>query len=259
MRVITLLNQKGGVGKTTTCINLGAALSLRGFKCLLIDIDPQGNLSQSAGLDDLSEEEPTTYEVLTGSADINQAIRSTQSGYNILPTDIRLSAAEIELASAERRNHILKNALRGLKRQYDFVLIDPPPSLNIFTVMTLTAATEVIIPVQAQYLPLRGVATLRDTVKLIKQRFNPELKIAGVLLTFYHSNQNLDNDVREALETAFGDRVFKTMISQNSKIAEAPSYGLDVIAYSARSKGATQYKQLAGEILGENHETTEGG
>ena len=246
MRVITLVNQKGGVGKTTTAINIGSALSLCGLKCLLIDIDPQGNLSQSAGYDELAEDEITTYEVLKGK-DINRAIK--KSSYDVLPTDIRLSAGEIELVSADRRNYLLKDALGKLKKSYDFVIIDSPPSLNIFTLMALTAATEIVIPVQAQYLPLKGVAQLRDTVELVKSRFNPELEIAGVLLTFYHGNYNLDNDVLEALEQAFEGKVFKTKISQNQKIAEAPSHGKDVISYSPRSKGSKQYQELAEELL----------
>ena len=159
MRIITLLNQKGGTGKTTTAINICAALSLCGFKCLLVDIDPQGNLSQSAGFDDLSDGDITTYEVLTGS-DINKAIKmkhvkssheNIKSSYDILPTDIRLSAAEIELVNADNRNYLLKNAFKKLKKSYDFIIIDSPPALNILTLMALTAATEVIIPVQAQY------------------------------------------------------------------------------------------------------------
>lgn len=256
MRIITFLNQKGGTGKTTSCINVGAALSRCGLKCLLVDIDPQGSLSQSAGFDELSDGDVTTYEVLTGE-DINRAIRTkhAKNEYDLLPTDIRLSAAEIELVNADRRNYLLKDALGKLKKSYDFVLIDCPPSLNIFTLMALTAAKEVIIPVQAQYLPLRGVAQIRDTVALVKDRFNPELEITGVLLTFFHDNWNLDKDVLEALEQAFGNKVFKTKINQNNKLAEAPSHGKDVLEYSINSNGSKQYRALAEEILG--HETTE--
>lgn len=255
MRIITLLNQKGGTGKTTTAINVGAALSRCGLKCLLVDIDPQGSLTQSAGFDEyLTEDDLTTYEVLQGS-DINRAIRSKKDAYDVLPTDIRLSAAEIELVNADRRNYLLKDALGKLKKSYDYIVIDSPPALNILTLMALTAATEVIIPVQAQYLPLKGVAQLRDTVELVKSRFNPELEISGVLLTFYDERRNLDKDVLEALEQAFEGKVFKTKISTNTKLAEAPSYGKDVIAYSINSKGSVQYRALAAEIL--KHETTE--
>lgn len=255
MRVITLLNQKGGTGKTTTAINVGAALSRCGLKCLLVDIDPQGSLSSSGGFDELSDGDMTTYEVLNGE-DINRAVKSSKNGYDVLPTDIRLSAGEIELVNAERRNYLLKDALGKLRKKYDFILIDCPPSLNIFTLMALTAATEVIIPVQAMYLPLKGVAQIRETVELVKSRFNPELEISGVLLTFYDERRNLDKEVLEALEQAFEGKVFKTKIAQNTKIAEAPSYGKDVINYSINSKGSVQYRALADEILGK-HETTE--
>ena len=256
MRIITLLNQKGGTGKTTTAINVGAALSLCGLKVLLVDLDPQGNLSQSAGFDELSDGDVTTYEVLKGE-DINRAIKTkhVKAPYDVLPTDIRLSAGEIELVNVDRRNYLLRDALSKIKKSYDFILIDCPPSLNIFTLMALTAATEVIIPVQAQYLPLKGVAQIRDTVELVRDRFNKSLKIGGVLLTFFDDRRNLDKDVLEALEQAFEGKVFKTKISTNTKIAEAPSYGKDVINYSINSKGSVQYRALADEIL--RQETTE--
>lgn len=250
MRVISLINQKGGTGKTTTCINTGAALSLCGFKCLLIDIDPQGSLSQSAGYDDLGEGDLTVYEVLKG-ADINQAIRTKRDSkiaYDVLASDIRLSAGEIELVNDPKRNYLLKESLEKLKKKYDFVLIDCPPSLNIFTLMALTAANEIIIPVQAQYLPLKGVAQIVDTVNMVKLHYNPDILICGVLLTFFDERRNLDKDVLDALKEAFGDKVFKTTISTNTKIAEAPSHGQDILSYSANSKGATQYKHLALEL-----------
>ena len=253
MRVIAFINQKGGVGKTTSCINVGAALARCGLRCLLVDTDPQGSLSASVGFNSLSDGDVTIYEVLKG-ADVNGAIktkifRRRSVSYDVLPADIRLSAGEIELVTADRRNYLLKDALSNLKRAYDFVLIDCPPSLNIFTLMALTAATEVIIPVQAQYLPLNGVAQLRDTIELIKQRYNPELEIAGILLTFFNEHRNLDKEVLEALEQAFAGKIFNTKIAQNTKVAEAPSYGTDVIEYSANSKGALQYRELAEELL----------
>ena len=249
MRIITLLNQKGGTGKTTTTINVGAALARSGREVLLVDMDPQGNLSQSAGFDELSDGDATTYEVLKG-ADINGAVKTKhdRASYDILPTDIRLSAGEIELVSVDRRNYLLKDALSYLKKSYDYILIDCPPSLNVFTIMSLTAATEVIIPVQAQCLPLKGVAQIRDTVALVRDRFNKSLQIGGVVLTFFDERRNLDRDVLEVLEQAFGGKVFKTKISTNTKIAEAPSYGKDVINYSYTSKGSLQYRALAEEI-----------
>ena len=245
MRVIALINQKGGTGKTTTAINVGSALSRCGLKCLLVDIDPQGNLSQSSGYDELEDGDITTYEVLKG-VSILSGIE--EGGYDVLPTDIRLSAAEIELGSNDEDKYLLKNALKRVEDRYDVVIIDSPPSFNILSLMALTAATEVIIPVQAMYLPLKGVAQLRETIELVKEQFNPELEIAGVLLTFFDGRRNLDKDVLEALEQAFEGKVFKTKISQSTKIAEAPSYGKDVIAYSPSSKGAKQYIALAKEI-----------
>lgn len=248
MRVISFMNQKGGVGKTTTCLNVGAALSLCGFKVLLVDVDPQASLSQSAGFDELRETEPTVYEVLKGS-DINAAIRSHGGRYDVLPSDIRLSGGEIELVTKSRRNELLRDALRALKTEYDYILVDCPPSLNIFTLMALTASTEVIIPVEAQYLPLKGVSQIVDTVKLVKGQINPKLDVGGILVTFYDERRNLDRDVLEALKGYFGDKVFKTTISRNTKVAEAPSHGEDVFEYSANSRGAEQYKALAAEVI----------
>lgn len=247
MKVLSFINQKGGVGKTTTALNVGAALSLCGFKVLLVDIDPQGNLSQSAGFDEIGDNEPTIYEVLKG-GDINAAIRSHAGRYDVLPADIRLSAGEIELASSKRRNELLRAALGKLRESYDFALVDCPPSLSVFTLMALSAADEVIIPVQAQYLPLKGVAQIVDTVELVKSRFNPGLEIGGVLLTFYDGRRNLDTDVLEALSGFFGKKVYKTTISQNTKLGEAPSHGKDIFEYSPTSKGAKQYRELAKEV-----------
>ncbi len=248
MRVISFMNQKGGVGKTTTCHNVGAALSLCGFKVLLVDIDPQASLSQSAGFDEIGDDEPTVYEVLKGS-DINAAIRSHNGRYDVLPSEIRLSAGEIELVTRSRRNELLRDALRALKTEYDFILVDCPPSLNIFTLMALTASDEVIVPVEAQYLPLKGVSQIVDTVKLVKSQINKELNIGGILVTFFDKRQNLDREVLEALKDYFGDKVFSTTISRNTMVARAPSHGEDIFEYSARSRGAEQYKALAEEIV----------
>ena len=249
MKVITLLNQKGGTGKTTTCLNLGAALSFCGLKCLLVEMDPQSSLSISCGFNALTDDDITTYEVLTG-ADINDAVKTKQAkkSYDVLPTDIRLSAGEIELVETKRRNFLLRDALQRLKKKYDVVLIDSPPTLNIFSMMTLTAADEVIIPVQAQYLALTGVAQIRDTLKIVKERFNNKLEIGGVLVTYYDNRRNLDREVADALAEAFPGKVFKTKISNNTKVAEAPSYGQDILEYSPSSKGAEQYKALAKEV-----------
>ena len=247
MKVLSFINQKGGVGKTTTALNLGAALALCGFSVLLVDIDPQGNLSQSAGFDQIGDDELTTYEVLKG-ADVNAAIRSHAGRYDVLPADIRLSAGEIELATNKSRNTLLRGILGKLSKPYDFVLVDCPPSLSVLTLIALSAADEVIIPVQAQYLPLKGVSQIVDTVELVKSRFNDKLEIGGVVLTFFDGRRNLDADVLEALNGYFGDKVYKTSISVNTKLAEAPSFGKDIFEYSPTSKGAKQYRELAGEV-----------
>ena len=247
MKVLSFINQKGGVGKTTTCINVGAALALCGFSVLLVDIDPQGDLSESAGFAQIGDDELTTYEVLKG-ADINAAIRSHNGRYDVLPTDIRLSAGEIELVSDNKRNTRLRDALGKLSKPYDFVLVDCPPSLSIFTPIALSASDEVIIPVQAQYLPLKGVSQIVDTVELVRERFNPSLEIGGVVLTFYDDRRNLDAGVLDALSGYFGKKVYKTKISVNTKLGIAPSHGEDIFGYSPTSKGAKQYRELAGEV-----------
>lgn len=246
MKVLSFINQKGGVGKTTTALNVGAALSLCGFECLLVDMD-SGDLSQSAGFTEIGDDEPTVYEVLKG-GDINAAIRSHNGRYDVLPSDIRLSAGEIDFASDNKRNTLLRAALGKLSKTYDFVLVDCPPSLSVFTVIALSAADEVIIPVEAQYLPLSGVSRVVDTINLVKSRFNPSLEIGGVVLTFYDGRRNLDGDVLEALSGYFGDKLFKTTISRSTKVGEAPSHGKDIFEYSPKSNGAKQYRELAGEI-----------
>lgn len=245
MRVISFTNQKGGVGKTTTCFNVGTALSLCGLNVLFIDSDPQGDLSTMSGYKNISEEDITLYDVLHGE-DINKAIKKKDS-FSIIVSDETLSRGEIDLVKENRT--ILKEALEKLETNFDYILIDCPPALNVLTVDSLTATNEVIIPVQAQYLPLKGVARLRDTIEKTRSSLNPDLKIGGVVITFYDSRRNLDNEVKESLESAFGAKVFKTMISTNIKIAEAPSHSMSIFDYAPRSKGAQQYKALAKEII----------
>lgn len=248
MKKIAFINQKGGTGKTTSALNVGAALARDGYKVLLIDIDPQGNLTTSAGLAELAENEPTVYEVLKGS-DINKAIRSKKGAYDILPTDIRLSGADIELSAIAGRDYILKEAIESLKVEYDYILIDCPPSLSVITLMGLTASDSVIIPVQAQYLALKGMAQLIDTIKLVKKRMNTGLEIAGVLLTMYDGRKNLDREILENVKAAFPSKVFNTTISNNVALAEAPGFGMDIYEYKPDSKGALQYEQLTDEII----------
>lgn len=250
-RVISFTNQKGGVGKSTTCFNVGKALSLCGLNVLFIDSDPQGDLSTMSGHGSLSDEELTLYDVLHGE-DINKAIKEGD-GFSVIVSDETLTRGEIDLVKEKRT--VLKDALNRLERHFDYILIDCPPSLNILTLDALTTSDEVIIPVQAQYLPLKGVARLKETIEKTRSTLNPDLKIGGVVVTFYDGRRNLDQQVRESLESAFGAKVFETAISINTKIAEAPSHGMSIFDYAPRSKGALQYKALAKEIH-QQHETT---
>lgn len=246
--IIAFVNQKGGVGKTTTALNVGAGLAREGKKVLLIDTDPQGSLTISAGIQ-LKDGDPTVYEVLKGT-DINTAIQTVKSGkYNILPADIMLSGADIELSSVPGREMILREAIGQLKKDYDYILIDCPPSLSIITLMGLTAANSVIVPVQAQYLALNGMAQLIDTINLIRKRMNPQLEIGGVLATLYDPRKLSDREVLENITTAFPDKIFKTTISSGVALAEAPSFGKDIFEYKPKSKGAEQYKALVTEII----------
>lgn len=249
MAIITFVNQKGGVGKTTSCLNVGAGLSRKGKRVLLIDTDPQGNLTISAGVK-LKDGEPTIYEVLKGSADINGVIRQQPGGgYDIIPADIMLSGADIELSSVPGREMILKEAIAQLRTAYDYILIDCPPSLSIITLMGLTASNSVIVPVQSHYLALNGIAQLMDTVKLVKKRMNPQLEVGGVIVTQYDNRLILHKEVLQSLQAAFPGKVFKTMISNSVTLAEAPSFGQDIFQYKPSCKAAEQYKALVGELL----------
>lgn len=249
-KVIAFVNQKGGVAKTTSALNIGAALAIEGKKVLLIDLDPQGSLSKCAGFRDL-DNAPTTYEVIKGEADINSAIKTKQgvAAYDLLPTDIRMSGAEIELISVPGRDTLLREALEGLKRPYDYVLIDCSPSLNILTLMALTAADELIIPVAAQYMPLDGMAQLLPTVELVKKRLNKGLEVGGVIITMYDSRRSLDKEIIEAVKKKFPNQTFKTVVKNNSKLAEAPTFGKDIFEYEPKSSGAEAYRSIAKEII----------
>ena len=250
MKILSFVNQKGGVAKTTSALNIGAALAIEGKSVLIVDLDPQGSLSKCAGFRSL-DDDPTTYEVIKGDADINQAIKTKQgvAAYDILPTDIRMSGAEIELISVPGRDTLLKEALDGLKKPYDYVLIDCSPSLNILTLMALTASNKIIIPVAAQYMPLDGMAQLLPTVELVKKRLNKGLEIGGVIVTMYDSRRSLDKEIIEAVKKKFPTQTFKTVVKNNSKLAEAPTFGKDIFEYDAKSAGAEAYKAIAQEII----------
>lgn len=247
MQIISLVNQKGGVAKTTTVLSVGASLANQKRKVLLIDTDPQGSLTTSAGVT-LGDNDTTIYEVLQGTADINETIKHV-GAYDLIPADINLSGADITLASVAGRDLLLKEALADLKTAYDYIIIDCPPSLSTITLMNLTASNSVIIPVQATYLALKGMAQLLDTIKLVKKRLNPELEILGAVVTMYDHRKNLDNEILENIREAFPGKTFETTISNNVAIAEAPAFGKDIISYKPASKGALQYEALTAEII----------
>lgn len=248
MKVISFVNQKGGVAKTTSCVNIGASLADQGKTVLLVDLDAQGSLTTSTGLREIGADELTTYEVLKG-ADIKEATRTLSNGLSILPTDIRLSGAEIELSSVPGREFLLREALSELESVFDYVLIDCPPSLGVLTLIALTASDGVIVPVKADYLALKGMSQLVDVINVVKRRMNPGLEIVGVIATFFNSRRNLDQQIVDQIETFFPGKLFETKISQNTALAEAPSQGKNIFEYDSRSKGAQQYKTLAEELI----------
>lgn len=245
MKVIAITNQKGGVGKSTTAYNVGAGLSRKGLKVLLVDADPQGDLSTMAGYRELPEEDLQLYDVLHGKP-MSEAIHKTEE-VEIVPSDDFLSIAEIDLVNESR--HVLRDALRGLQDEYDYVIIDCPPSLNVLTYDALVASDGVIIPCQADYLPLKGVARLRHTIEEVKAKFNPDLEVMGIVVTRYNDRRRLDQAVRESLERGFSGKLYETTIPENKALAEAPGAGQSIFVFSPRSKGAKHYKALVDEIL----------
>ena len=248
--ILSFINQKGGAGKTTTALNVGAALTKKGYTVLLIDLDPQGNLTTAAGLQPQEVADvPTVYEVLKGEIDVNEAIRATAAGYDVLPTDIRQSGADIELSGTAGRDFILREAIDRITKEYDYILLDCPPALSIITIMALTACNEAVIPVQAQYYALQGTAQLMKTFEMIKRRTNLDLSLCGVVVTIYDGRKNLDREVLESVRGAFGEKVFATQIRNNVSLAEAPAFGQDVFAYKPDSAGAEDYKALTDEII----------
>jgi len=245
-KVIAVLNQKGGVGKTTTCINLAAYLAKSGKKVLVCDVDPQGNSTSGLGVDK-NTLSATLYDVLFSRAKASEAIQKPlDRGLFLLPSNSRLANAEVELVGQESRESRLKTALADL--DYDFILIDCPPSLGLLTINALTAADEVLIPVQAEYYALEGLSQLLTVIQEVRKGLNPHLAVMGVVITLYDSRNSLSEQVKKELESFFGDKVFETVIPRNVRLAEAPSFGRTIIEHDKWSKGARAYKNLAKEL-----------
>ncbi|MDD2892982.1 MAG: ParA family protein [Halothiobacillaceae bacterium] len=247
-RIFAIANQKGGVGKTTTAVNLAASLSLSGKRVLLIDLDPQGNSTTACGLDKHSIRS-TANELLLGEQDVLSCIHPSQSGdYAVIPANGELTTAEVRLVSKIGREMVLRLALQQISERYDIVLIDCPPALNILTVNALVAAEDVIVPMQCEYFALEGLSALMETIGQVRQAVNPQLAIFGVLRTMYDGRNRLSQDVSQQLEAHFGATLFNTIIPRNVRLAEAPSHGLSVIAYDPSSSGAQAYLELAQEM-----------
>ena len=248
--VFAVANQKGGVGKTTSSVNLAASLAATRKRVLLIDSDPQGNATSGSGVDKHTVEH-TIYDVLVDEVQIEQAIVATPeaSGFDLIAANEELTAAEVQLLDMKLKEFRLRNALARIKSRYDYILIDCPPSLNMLTVNALTAADSVIVPLQSEYYALEGLTALMNTIKKIRTVLNPQLHIGGILRTMYDPRVSLSNDVSNQLIQHFGDKVYRTIIPRNVRLAEAPSHGAPVITYDAKSRGAISYLALAGEIL----------
>lgn len=248
-KIIAVTNQKGGVGKTTSCVNLAAYVASAGKRVLLIDIDPQGNACSSVGVE-AEKDQNTIYEVLLGEANIKEAIYPSVMGrLDVIPSTVDLSGAEVDLVYMDNREKLLKEALATIQSNYDYIFIDCPPSLGLLTVNALTATNSIIIPIQCEYFALVGLGQLMNTVRLIKKHLNPDIEIEGVLLTMKDNRSNLVSQVSEEIKKYFGTKVYDTFIPRNVRLAESPSHGKPIIMYDHKSKGAIAYKALSEEFL----------
>ena len=248
-RTIAIANQKGGVGKTTTAINLSAALAEKGKKVLTIDLDPQGNTTSGLGIDK-NNCKYTVYELMLDECSIKQCIRSNiYDNLCLIPSNVNLAASEIELIGIRDKEYILRNEVEWIKEDFDYIIIDCPPSLSMLTVNAMTTADSVIVPIQCEYYALEGLSQLLHTINLVKERLNSKLEVEGVVFTMYDARTNLSLQVVENVKNNLNQQIYKTIIPRNVKLAEAPSYGLPITIYDSRSAGAESYRQLADEVI----------
>ena len=248
-RIIAIANQKGGVGKTTTAINLSASLAAMDKKVLALDMDPQGNMTSGLGVDKDAAEK-TVYDLIIGNAEIEECIcREAIENLDVLPSNINLSAAEIELIGVENKEYILSTEVKKVKENYDFIIIDCPPALSMLTINAMTTADSVIVPIQCEYYALEGLSQLIHTIELVQERLNPKLEIEGVVFTMYDARTNLSLQVVENVKDNLNQNIYKTIIPRNIRLAEAPSYGMPINLYDPKSTGAESYKLLAEEVI----------
>lgn len=253
-RIIAIANQKGGVGKTTTAINLSASLASLGKKVLALDLDPQGNMTSGLGVDK-NEVENTVYNLIIGECEIENCIcKEVIENLDVLPSNINLSAAEIELIDVDNKEYIIKNEMDKIKDNYDYIIIDCPPALSMLTINAMTTASSVLVPIQCEYYALEGLSQLIHTINLVQERLNPELSIEGVVFTMYDARTNLSLQVVENVKDNLEQNIYKTIIPRNIRLAEAPSYGMPINLYDAKSTGAESYMLLAEEVIHKGEE-----
>lgn len=253
-RIIAIANQKGGVGKTTTAINLSASLASLGKKVLAIDMDPQGNMSSGLGVDK-NEVEKTVYDLIIGNIGIEECIyEEVIENLDVLPSNIDLSAAEIELIGVDNKEYILRDEVNKVKEKYDFIIIDCPPALSMLTINAMTTSDSVLVPIQCEYYALEGLSQLIHTIELVQERLNPELEIEGVVFTMYDARTNLSLQVVENVKDNLNQNIYKTIIPRNIRLAEAPSYGMPINLYDPKSKGTESYLLLAEEVINKGEE-----
>ena len=253
-RIIAIANQKGGVGKTTTAINLSASLASLGKKVLAIDMDPQGNMSSGLGVDK-NEVEKTVYDLIIGNIGIEECIyEEVIENLDVLPSNIDLSAAEIELIGVDNKEYILRDEVNKVKEKYDFIIIDCPPALSMLTINAMTTSDSVLVPIQCEYFALEGLSQLIHTIELVQERLNPELEIEGVVFTMYDARTNLSLQVVENVKDNLNQNIYKTIIPRNVRLAEAPSYGMPINLYDPKSKGTESYLLLAEEVINKGEE-----